>query len=47
MQLPVCLSDELTQKWPHVITVIEVARERQVGNATQCTSHFYLLSLDV
>lgn len=34
-------------KWPHVNTVAEVARARQVGNTTSYTSHFYVSSLPV
>jgi predicted transposase YbfD/YdcC len=47
MQLPVRLTGELREKWPHVRTVIEVARARKVGNTTSYTSHFYVSSLPV
>lgn len=47
MQLPVTLPDELQEKWPHVKTVIEVARGRKVKNTTSYTSHFYVSSLPV
>jgi predicted transposase YbfD/YdcC len=47
MQLPITLSEELRKKWPHVKTVIEVARGRKVGSKTTYTSHFYASSLDV
>ncbi len=45
MQLPIALPQALREKWPHVKTVIEVARSRQVGNETSYTSHFYVSSL--
>ncbi|MGY8899431.1 MAG: ISAs1 family transposase [Paraglaciecola sp.] len=47
MQLPITLSNELREKWPHVKTVIEVARGRKTKNDTSYTSHFYVSSLDM
>lgn len=47
MQLPIRLTGTLREKWPHVKTVIEVARARRVGSSTSYTSHFYVSSLPV
>lgn len=47
MQLPITLPDGLREKWPHVKTVIEVARGRKTGESTSYTSHFYVSSIDL
>ncbi|WP_462153598.1 ISAs1 family transposase [Pseudoalteromonas piscicida] len=47
MQLPIKLPQKLKEKWPHVKTVIEVARGRKLGDKTSYTSHFYVSSLAV
>lgn len=47
MQLPITLPKELKEKWPHVKTVIEVARGRGIGSRVSHTSHFYVSSLPV
>ncbi|TCN76283.1 ISAs1 family transposase [Shewanella fodinae] len=47
MQIAGHLLPELSEKWPHIKTLIEVASERTVGAKTACSSHWYASSLPV
>lgn len=47
MQIEGNLPPELSEKWPHIRTLVEVASERTVGNKTACSSRWYVSSLPV
>ncbi len=47
MQIESNLLPELSEKRPHIKTLVEVASERTVGNKTACSSRLYASSLPV
>jgi predicted transposase YbfD/YdcC len=47
MHLEAALTPELSPKWPHINTLIEVASERTIRNQTRCSSRWFASSLPV
>ncbi|MEM0912778.1 MAG: ISAs1 family transposase [Pseudomonadota bacterium] len=47
MQIKANLPKELKTKWPHINTIIQVDRKRNVSEESPWTSHYYVSSLDI